>query len=47
LEKYSGQLLLVVVINILINKFAGEYFDDLAQRIAGDNLTIGTPPFKG
>ena len=36
-----GALLLVVVINILINKYAGEYFNDLAQRVSGSYVLTG------
>lgn len=34
-------LLLVVVINILINKYAGGYFNDIAQRISGNYMLTG------
>lgn len=49
LKKYIAQkifwtilaLLLVVVINILINKYAGGYFNDIAQRVSGDYMLMG------
>lgn len=49
LKKYIAQkifwtilaLLLVVVINILINKYAGGYFNDIAQRVSGDYMLTG------
>ena len=31
-------LLLVVFINILVNKYAGEYFNDIAQKVSGNNV---------
>ena len=34
-------LLLVVGINILINKYAGGYFNDIAQRVSGNYLLTG------
>jgi membrane protein YqaA with SNARE-associated domain len=34
-------LLMVVVINIIINKYAGEYFNDLAQRVSGSYVLTG------
>ena len=34
-------LLLVVVINILINKYAGEYFSDIAKRVSGNYTLTG------
>ena len=34
-------LLLVVGINILINKYAGDYFNDIAQRVSGNYLLTG------
>jgi len=34
-------LLLVVVINILINKYAGGYFNDIAQRVSGNYMLTG------
>ena len=34
-------LLLVVVINILINKYAGEYFNDIAERVAVNYTLTG------
>ncbi len=34
-------LLLVVVINILISKYAGGYFNDLAQRVSGNYMLTG------
>ena len=49
LKKYIAQkifwtiiaLLLVVVINILINKYAGGYFNDIAQRVSGNYMLSG------
>ncbi|MCW3081078.1 VTT domain-containing protein [Segetibacter sp.] len=34
-------LLMVVVINIIINKYAGEYFNNLAQRVSGSYVLTG------
>ncbi|MDB5249723.1 MAG: putative rane protein [Segetibacter sp.] len=34
-------LLLVVAINLLINKYAGGYFNDLAQRVSGNYMLTG------
>ena len=34
-------LLLVVVINILINKYAGEYFNDIAERVSVNYTLTG------
>ena len=34
-------LLLVVVINILIKKYAGEYFNNIAQKVSGNYLLTG------
>ncbi len=34
-------LLLVVVINILINKYAGGYFNDFAQKVSGNYMLTG------
>ena len=34
-------LLLVVVINILINKYAGGYFNDIAKRVSGNYMLTG------
>ncbi|MEJ7738681.1 MAG: VTT domain-containing protein [Chitinophagaceae bacterium] len=34
-------LVVVVVINILINKYAGEYFNDIAQRVSGNYMLTG------
>ena len=34
-------LMLVVVINILIKKYAGEYFNDFAQKVSGNYLLSG------
>lgn len=34
-------LMLVVVINILIKKYAGEYFNDLAQKVSGNYWLAG------
>lgn len=34
-------LLLVVVINILINKYAGGYFNDIAQKVSGNYMLTG------
>ena len=34
-------LLLVVFINILVNKYAGEYFNDIAQKVSGNYVLTG------
>ncbi len=34
-------LLLVIVINLLINKYAGGYFNDIAQRVSGNYMLTG------
>ncbi len=34
-------LLLVVFINILINKYGGKYFDDIAQKVSGNYVLTG------
>ena len=34
-------LLLVIVINILIGKYAGVYFNDIAQRVSGNYMLTG------
>ena len=34
-------LLVIVVINILVNKYAGGYFNDIVQRVSGNYLLTG------
>ena len=34
-------LLLVVVANILLNKYAGEYFNNIAQKVSGNYTVAG------
>ena len=34
-------LVVVVIINLLINKYAGGYFNDLAQRVSGNYMLTG------
>lgn len=49
LKKYIAQkifgaiiaLLLVVFINILINRYAGEYFNSIAQKVSGNYMLTG------
>lgn len=49
LKKYVTQkilwtilaLLLVVFINFVINKYAGEYFNNIAQRVSGNYMVTG------
>ena len=50
LKKYISQkirftifaLALVVFANILLNKYAGGYFNDIAQRFSGNYLLVGS-----